>query len=62
MRDVELRVLPDESTVRLVLHLTRMAAHTVETHGQQLRVTLQASSTLKHLSLNVKRFLARICS
>ncbi len=47
VRDVELRVLPDESTVRLVLHLTRMAAHTVETHGQQLRVTLQASSTLK---------------
>ena len=47
VRDVELRALPDESTVRLVLHLARTAAHTVETQGQQLRVTLQASPTLR---------------
>jgi type IV pilus assembly protein PilQ len=47
VRDVELRALPDESTVRLVLHLVRLAAHTVETQGQQLRVTLQASPTLR---------------
>jgi type IV pilus assembly protein PilQ len=47
VRDVELRVLPDEVTVRLVLHLARMAAHTVEVQGQQLRVTLQASPTLR---------------
>ena len=47
VRDVELRALPDESTVRLVLHLARMAAHTVETQGQQLHVTLQTSPTLR---------------
>ena len=47
VREVELRALPDESTVRLVLHLARMVAHTVETQGQQLRVTLQASPTLR---------------
>jgi AMIN domain len=47
VRDVELRALPDESTVRLVLHLARTAAHTVETQGQQLHVTLQTSPTLR---------------
>ena len=43
VRDVELRVFPDEQTVRLVLYLVRMVAHTVEAQGQQLLVTLQAA-------------------
>ena len=43
VREVELRVFPDEQSVRLVLYLVRMVAHTVEAQGQQLLVTLQAA-------------------
>jgi type IV pilus assembly protein PilQ len=43
VRDLELRVFPDEQTVRLVLYLVRMVSHTVEAQGQQLLVTLQAA-------------------
>lgn len=38
--DIELQALPDQQSVRLLVHLRRMVSHSIDTQEQQLRIAL----------------------